>query len=156
MKFESAPFILLTLKIESRLDVVPMAGQLVSLLCAFTGMQPSDIYLVEVCVIEAMNNSVEHAYQLDPTREVELKAEVFTDRLVFSVCDSGMSADPEVMLKKHEPVFEVDPSNLEAVPESGRGLAIIREVMDSYEYSSHAQRNRFVMTKLSCLVAKLS
>ena len=72
MKGECVPFIQLTFKIDSRLDVVPVVGQLVALLCELVGMQPSDSCLTEVCVIEAMNNCVEHAYRRDPTREVEL------------------------------------------------------------------------------------
>lgn len=147
MKEDCVPSIQLSLKIDSRLDVVPVAGQLMAVLCTSTGMESSDSSLVEVCVVEAMNNCVEHAYRLDPTREVELKAAVFTDRLVLEVCDSGISADPAVLDAARDKISESESANLEDIQEHGWGLAIIQKVMDSCEYKPGAAQNRLLMTK---------
>ena len=48
---------------------------------------------VEVFVIEAINNSIQHAYQGDPDHSVELEVTQLPGQLIFDVWDSGTPAD---------------------------------------------------------------
>ena len=138
----------ITLTIASRLDAVPLLGQLVSSMCSSAGFSPVEGSRVEVCVVEAVNNVIKHAYGEDPGRAVEVEISLFPDKLVFDVLDSGRSADSaENLHADYRHAFDVDGDHLDELPESGRGLAIIQEVMDSFEYSSSPERNRFRLTK---------
>jgi serine/threonine-protein kinase RsbW len=102
---------------------------------------------IEVCVIEALNNCVEHAYHLDPHHEVDLKVNLSSDEIVLEICDAGVSADPDVMNASHSEVLETESFDLETMPERGRGLAIIQKVMDGYEYKPGTECNCLRMLK---------
>lgn len=136
-----------TLEIESRFDAVPLLGQVVYLLCTAAGFAPVEGSMVEVCVVEAINNSIKHAYQGDPTHRVELEVDLLPNQLVVDVLDSGIAADAARMHADHSHALEVLPECVEDISESGRGLAVIQEVMDSFEYTPGIERNRMRMIK---------
>ena len=137
----------IALKIPSSLHAVRLLGQLVGAICSFRGLTQVEASQVEVCVVEAVNNSIKHAYKGAENREIELEVRLLPDQLVFDVLDSGASADPIHIHADHSHAFEVDLSRLDEMPESGRGLAIIQGVMDSFEYTPGKDRNRFRLVK---------
>jgi serine/threonine-protein kinase RsbW len=141
------PWKRLTFEIESRLDAVPLLGQVVFLLCTTAGFAPDEGSEVEVCVVEALNNSIEHAYEGDPAHRVELEVNLLPNQMVFDVWDFGTSADAAKMHADHRPALEIHSDRIEDIPETGRGLAVIQEVMDSFEYTPGRERNRFRMIK---------
>jgi anti-sigma regulatory factor (Ser/Thr protein kinase) len=47
----------------------------------------------------------------------------------------------------HRHALEVHQDRVQDISESGRGLAVIQEVMDSFEYTPGTERNRFRMIK---------
>jgi serine/threonine-protein kinase RsbW len=145
------PWKRLAFEIESRLEAVPLLGQVARLLCTAAGFTPVEGSEVEVCVVEAVNNSIQHAYQGDPDRRVELEITLLPGQLVFDVWDSGTPADAARMNADHRGVLEVHVDFVKDISESGRGLAIIQEVMDSFEYTPGTERNRFRMTKRHAL-----
>jgi serine/threonine-protein kinase RsbW len=81
---------------------------------------------------EAFNNIALHAYRVGPAGPVQLSIEVFEDEIVFELEDHGCSHDPSA----------VRPPDLSALPESGMGLYIIRECMDSVEYVAGSPPDR--------------
>jgi len=137
----------ITFSIASRLDAVPLLGQFVSAACSYAGLTALEGSQVEVCVVEAVNNSIKHAYGGNPAHAVELKLSLSSEEIVFDICDSGKSADPAWMHADHHHAFDLDPDHLERAPESGRGLAIIQQVMDSIEYTPGTEKNRFRLVK---------
>jgi serine/threonine-protein kinase RsbW len=141
------PWKRLTLEIESRLEAVGLPGQVVYLLCMAAGFAPNEGSQVEVCVAEAINNSIQHAYQGNPNRKVELEVFLLPHQLIVDVWDSGISADAARMHADHCHALEVCTDFIEDIPERGRGLALIQEVMDSFEYTPGAERNRLRMIK---------
>ena len=141
------PWKRLTLEIESRLDAVPLLGQAMYLVCTAAGFGPLEGNLMEVCVVEAINNSIVHAYQGDPAHGVELEVNLLPNQLIVDVWDSGTSADAAKMHADHSCALQVHSDRVEDISESGRGLAIIQEVMDSFEYTPGTERNRFRMIK---------
>jgi serine/threonine-protein kinase RsbW len=136
-----------TFEIESRLEVVSLLGEVACLLCTAAGLTPVESGDVEVCVVEAVNNSIQHAYKGDPGRRVELEIALLPGQLVFDVWDSGSPADAARMNADHRGGLEIHSNCVKDISESGRGLAIIREVMDSLEYTPGTERNRFRMIK---------
>ena len=141
------PWKRLAFEIESRLEAVPLLGQVACLLCTAVGFTTVEGSEVEVCVVEAVNNSIQHAYQGDPDRWVELEVTLLPGQIFFDVWDSGTPADAARMNADHRGALEVRPDCVKDISESGRGLAIIQEVMDSFEYTPGTERNRFRMTK---------
>jgi serine/threonine-protein kinase RsbW len=141
------PWKRLNFEIESRLDAVPLLGQVAYLLCTAAGFAPVEGNQLEVCVVEAANNSILHAYRSDPTHRVELEVNLSSGQVIFDVWDSGTPGDPAQMNADHRGALEVHSSRGKDLSHNGRGLAIIQEVMDSSEYTPGAQRNRFRMIK---------
>lgn len=147
MTTAAVPWKRFTLEIESRLDAVPLPGQVAYLLCTAAGLAPLEGSQVEVCVVEAINNSIIHAYEGDPANKVELEVSLMPNQLIFDVWDSGTAADVARMHADHRGALEVQSDHVQDMSESGRGLAIIQEVMDSFEYTPGTERNRFRMIK---------
>ena|ERR1700733_13474854 len=147
----STPWKRFAFEIESRLEAVPLLGQLACLLCTAAGFNPVEGSQVEVCVVEAVNNSIQHAYQGDPHHSVELEVTLLPGQLIFDVWDSGTPADAARINADHRGALEVRPDCVKDISESGRGLAIIQEVMDSLEYTPGTERNRFRMIKRHAL-----
>jgi serine/threonine-protein kinase RsbW len=141
------PWKRLTVEIESRLEAVPLLGQVMYLVCTAAGFAPIEGNLVEICVVEAINNSIAHAYQGDPSHGVELEVNLLPTQLIVDVWDSGTSGDAAKMHADHSSALEVRSDRVEDISESGRGLAVIQEVMDSFEYTPGTERNRFRMIK---------
>ena len=137
----------LTLTIASRLDAVPLLGHMVRALCLFAGFAAPEANEVEVSVVEAANNSIKHAYGGDPLHSVVVDVSVSATELTLDIWDSGKSAEPSRVHQDHGPAFTFDPDHPEDFPESGRGLAIIQQLMDSFEYTPGRERNRFRLTK---------
>lgn len=97
--------------------------------------------------MEAVNNSIKHAYCEDPDRVVEVVVAVEPDALIVDIWDSGNSAKHSKIHADHLHVLDVDPRHVGDIAESGRGLAIIQHIMDSFEYTPGPERNRFRLTK---------
>ena len=90
---------------------------------------------LKLALTEACSNSVRHAYP-DAAGPVEILFELYPDRLVIEVADSGGGFDPAV------------PRDADALVEGGLGIAIIRAVADELEIGSgpngSGSRLRFV------------
>ena len=137
----------ITFKIESRLEDVPLLGTLVNALCKSVKLSLVDSNHVEVCIVEAANNAIRHAYHDAPGHFVELVVNLLPDQLIFDICDSGSSASPEIMHADRRHTLDAHIDLVEQLSESGRGLAIMRELMDSFEYMPGTARNRLRLTK---------
>jgi anti-sigma regulatory factor (Ser/Thr protein kinase) len=141
------PWKRLILEIDSRLDAVTLPCEVVYLLCIAAGFAPIEGKKVEVCVAEAVNNSIRHAYQGDPDGRIELEVVLLPHELVVDVRDSGTSANTADMHTDHRHALEVHPDRVQDISESRRGLALIQEVMDSFEYTPGTEMNRLRMIK---------
>jgi serine/threonine-protein kinase RsbW len=85
---------------------------------------------------EAFNNAAIHSYRGRPPGEVEIEIELGANAITIRMMDFGNSYD-----------FSAVPEpDLEALPESGLGLFIIRSFMDEVEYHAGAP-NVLSMTK---------
>jgi serine/threonine-protein kinase RsbW len=81
---------------------------------------------VPVALTEALSNAILRGNRDDPAKQVHVRAEVDTDRLVLEVADEGPGFDFETRVG--DPTA---PENLER--EDGRGLFLIRSLMDRVE-----------------------
>ena len=134
------------LTIDSDLANVFLIGMTINRLCALTPFSDAECYKIELCVVEAVNNAIIHAYENEKGHDVEVVFAMDSRTLTIDVCDMGKSMDPEILEVSHIPTFDFDPDDPD-IPESGRGLAIIKEVMDHVSYKTIGGKNCLSMSR---------
>jgi serine/threonine-protein kinase RsbW len=82
---------------------------------------------IAISISEAVNNAIEHGNAGDMSKEVQIRLEALKDSLKILVTDQGGG------FNESEVADPTDPENLLA--ESGRGLLIIRHLMDEVNVS---------------------
>jgi len=94
---------------------------------------------VAIAITEAVNNAVEHGNRLQADRTVTVRLEWRDSRLVITVRDQGEGFDPDAI---DDPL---SPENL--TRPDGRGLLIVRSLMDSVEVNPSSEGTEVVMVK---------
>jgi serine/threonine-protein kinase RsbW len=132
----------ITLTIDSNLDDVGLVGVSVHALGKHLGLDESCADEVEICVVEAVNNAIEHAYLYKPGHTIEVLIQSNEEVLSISIKDTGNS-----MEQLDPPNLDFDPEDLDNLPEGGMGLYIIHNVMDKISYDSANGVNTFTMLR---------
>jgi serine/threonine-protein kinase RsbW len=135
------------LSIESKYESVPLIGAAINKLCYTLPVSERDASSIELCVVEAVVNSIKHAYGNDPGHEVSVVFSIYETKLVIEVIDKGKSMAPGLLEERKEFALEFDPEDIDAIPESGRGLAIIQGFMDDVSYQVTESGNYLTMVK---------
>jgi serine/threonine-protein kinase RsbW len=130
------------LTIESRFENAALVGVAVNRICREAGFSEQGAFEVELCVVEAVNNSIEHAYREEPGKEVVVELELNAQGLKVTVADTGRSL-PAKML----PSVRAAPDQRARLADGGRGLFIIRSMMDQVGYESASGKNVLSMSK---------
>ena len=130
------------LVIDSLLHNVSLVGVAVNSMCLSLSLSQVDAYQIELGVVEAVTNTIKHAYNNQPGFSVQVNFAVHPDKLVITVCDEGQAMPALVV-----PSLDFDPTDLEHLPERGMGLFLIRSIMDEVTYVSQDGKNRLTMTK---------
>lgn len=73
---------------------------------------------------EAFNNIVIHGYRGRPDGMLEVEAEMTADRITLRLIDTGQGVDFD----------QVQPPDLDAMPESGMGVFMIHALVDDVQY----------------------
>ncbi len=131
------------LVIDSNLEVVFLAGLAVRAFCSSIPLDEQAAYQVELSVVEAVNNSIKHAYDCEAGHEVEIVFSLYPDRITFQVSDFGREPAQE-----DQPPFAFDPDNLDALPERGMGLFFMKSFMDEVVYRRTGDRNTVTLSKI--------
>jgi len=105
------------LRIEADFERMPEARDFADQAAAAAGFGERDRYAIKSAFGEAVANAIEHGSE--PGDPIDLHAAVEDDSLVLSVHDRGM------FIPRVEPRGDL--------PERGRGLAFIDEMMDEVE-----------------------
>ena len=132
--------------IDSDLHNVSLIGMTTNRLCSLSPFLDAESYNIELCVVEAVNNCIIHAYENKNGYEVEVVFSFNSKTLTIEVCDTGKSMDPEFLKTNNIPSLEINPDDFD-IPEGGRGLAIIHQIMDKVAYRSVKGKNILSMIK---------
>ncbi|HLL02815.1 MAG TPA: ATP-binding protein [Myxococcaceae bacterium] len=132
----------LRLSFDSRLENVALAGRALHGIAHEVGLSVAACDGLELCVVEAVTNSIVHAYGGAPEHEVRLHVTVSDEVLEVQVIDRGTPMAPG-RLERAEPAVLQKPALL---AESGRGLLLMRQLMDGLEYTTDASGNTLKMT----------
>jgi serine/threonine-protein kinase RsbW len=137
------------LSIDSNLADVSLVAVAVSSACTYLGLDAVSVSQVELCIVEAVTNAIQHAYHGQPGRVVSIALWSEIGMLHVDVIDNGspMSARNVERLLQGSDVFEVHEIDPASLPESGRGLQIIHDLMDEVAYISEDSFNRLQLTK---------
>ena len=137
----------ITLSIESQYHNVPLVNAAVRKLCSLVPFGDKDTYATELCVTEAVVNSIKHAYQDEPDHTVAVIFCLLATELVIEVQDTGKSMDPALLEVNRDASLKFDIMDTDNIPESGRGLAIIQNYMDEVHYRVEENGNFLTMKK---------
>ncbi len=133
--------------IKSDLENVALAGMSINKLCSLTTMDDSQSFQMELCAVEAINNSIIHAYNNEITNDVEIYLEIADKYFQLDICDRGKTMDKDILERADINLLKDNFDNPEEISESGRGLAVIKDVMDKVTYKSVNGINRLTMIK---------
>ncbi|CAM3524374.1 ATP-binding protein [Parendozoicomonas haliclonae] len=145
-KASQQPSQTLTLSIDSRLEDTVLVAMAVRGVCAMTAMSQKELNRMELCVVEVVNNAIEHAYQGRSGHRIEVEL-IYSpeENLEIVVSDYGSAMPEEVRPENKKELVVPDPHNPDTLLASGRGLAIVEKLMDHIHYQSHEGRNSFHM-----------
>ncbi len=126
-------------KYRSRHDTVVKAERLTEKVTR--KLKISEPERVDICiaVTEAVNNAVEHGNKLINDKFVTLLFEYSNDKLRITVKDQGEGFDLEAVENP------LSPENL--TKPNGRGLLIVKSLMDDVKVSTSATGTKVVMLK---------
>ena len=139
----------LDLAIDSDLGNVSLLAVAVNRVCLLLGLDHLAAGHVELCVAEAATNSICHAYHGILGHSVGLMLSADAGELRIEVSDTGtpMPVEQQRRLERLNNDSDTQAIDLHSLPEGGRGLQIIRDLMDQVSYLSEGPRNRLIMLK---------
>lgn len=111
--------------------------------CFHNGIEKNICSELELCLTEALNNVIKHAYKEDNSGKIDLTFSFEINELEIIIEDSGL---PRTNFK--EPVLNYDPSDVNTLPEGGMGLYIIKNLMNIVSYNRIEGKNTFIMKKI--------
>lgn len=134
------------LNITSQLENVSLVSTCVHALALMKKFSPAQASGIELSVNEAVTNCIRHAYQDNKFRPVRVRVFIGQDKMTLEVMDQGQKP-PENLLKSIPLDFDDITMDIADIPESGRGLTLIINLMDSVETDSQENWNILRMTK---------
>jgi serine/threonine-protein kinase RsbW len=103
----------------------------------YAGNRNTLAYYINLVLTESVINTIAHANARDPDKMVHLSISIEHDELVIRVFDEGEGFDLD----------EVPPPDFEGLSEGGRGVFLIRSIMDSVKYRRVDSGNVLEMRK---------
>ena len=114
-------------ELESTLESVDSAEQIVLQEAQALGLDDDDLYRVGIAIRESMVNAVVHGNRYNSRKKVHLKVVRAADRLTIVVGDEGEGFDPNAV---------PDPlAGENLLRGSGRGVMLMQSFMDEFQIS---------------------
>lgn len=133
--------------IASDLDKVHAVSEAIQQASVNHGMSETEAFQIQLATVEAMNNVIVHAYAHEATHKLKVKCMLSASEVQIIIQDTGSALNQEKLAASH-PHFDDDP-----LAESGRGLMIIKSVMDAVNYVSHHGVNKMTLIKRRAIPA---
>lgn len=131
----------ITLSIGSHSENVFLIGLAINKIAASIPVTEQAAFEMEVAVVEAVNNAIEHAHHHNPAKQVTVEVRLETDIVRFTIIDQGAPIDFEAAMDAA--------AGMENAPqiERGRGFGIIRALMDEIKYQRNGCANYVTLLK---------
>lgn len=145
----------INLSIDSDLKQVQHVGEAVRCLAShleFADAKPSS---VELAVVEAVNNSIEHAYRSESGNSVDVAFEYSDECLNIKISDYGVPMPKSIAGQLSEKISMPDAHvDLDGLPESGWGMQLLKSVCDEVSYKRNKSCNTLSLSfKLTTVTA---
>lgn len=132
----------------SDLEQVARVAARIREFCTRPPLTDRDLMGIELCVVEALNNAIEHACGGMPANHgIRVDATWEAPELQLEISDPGRAMPPGVLEAAARRALEPDTDDPGALPERGRGLAIMQHLMDRVSYRSDRDRNTLVLVR---------
>ncbi len=122
-----------------------LAGLAVAAFARHAGFDGQECYNAELCAVEAVTNSVRHAYDGQAGQEVRLRVTLAPGVIEIDVVDRGRPIP--VDRRTPAPLPEPDPADIASIAEGGRGLFLIHALMNEVAYTADASGNHLRMVR---------
>jgi serine/threonine-protein kinase RsbW len=131
----------ITLSIESQFDNVFLIGLAINRIASSIPVSEQAAFEMELAVVEAVNNAIEHAHDHQRNRQITVRLQLRSDFVQFQIIDRGAPIDFDAAMAASP--------NLESAGEleRGRGLSIIRALMDEVRYERRHESNHITLVK---------
>ena len=97
---------------------------------------------VEICLTEALNNVIKHAYKGENSNKIEIVIRINENQLEIDIIDEGAPRQNLIVSE-----LNFDPADIDNLPEGGMGLYIIKQLVDNMNYHSLNGKNYFTLRK---------
>jgi serine/threonine-protein kinase RsbW len=137
----------LTLEIKSNLGDVSLVAVAIQGICTYAGLGQEKASLVELSIVEAVTNSIKHAYHGEAGGRLIMTIAVDEEYLTFDLYDTGtpIPAEQVERLVHGKGIVESNYSDCTSIPETGRGLEIIHKTMDKISYARESGQNHLML-----------
>lgn len=129
------------LNINSTFADVRFATDLLKAFCLTHKLKQETQGHLELILVEALNNVVEHAYEEKPDGNILIELEKIDVNTVIKITDVGIAAPRTVMTEGSAMPDE------NKLPEGGWGLSLIQALADTVEYIRSSDHNTLILTK---------
>lgn len=103
-----------------------------------TSLSKEDSGSIILAVDEACSNIIRHSYENDYSRIIDLTVKLKTNSLTISIVDDGIKFD----------IDSIEPRDTSHLKPGGLGIYIIKQIMDTVEYSRTSKGlNKIKMVK---------
>lgn len=145
MTFENstiAPGSSIIFRIPAQLKDTRLLGYSVHALFHNLGFTETAVYQLELALIEAANNIIQHAGLAKDKAQISMKFSVKHDKVVCTFIDQGKPVDFLLKQSVYDAVKYID-----SLPVRKRGLLIVCEVMDQVSYKRANGKNVLTLVK---------
>lgn len=122
--------------VKSDLKLIPDISSRVFERLQARGIDKDTLFNVRLSFEEALTNAIRHGNRNDSAKEVSIRIELFLDKITIEVKDQGQGFD------FHNTPLPTEKQNLEKL--SGRGVFLIRSLMDEVKYFDGGSRIKMV------------
>jgi len=129
--------------IKSDISLVAFVGRAISALLAGTGMPKQRVATFELAVVEVVTNVIEHAYEFDKEKTVELGFRLTSKTAVVEVRDYGRPLQDDVIqhYTNANTQVKVPGDNISDLPVSGWGISLVAQLCDEVSYRQECDSN---------------
>lgn len=134
--------------IDSKLSHLPLVRKAIRGVCS-TIVQDEKIFQdIDLALTEALSNIIYHAYKNKPDHEIQIVIVLSSEEVIFHILDLGLKN-----LHIHNSTsIDGDFTNIDAIPEFGRGIFLMHKLMDEVTYTRKEGKN--ILSLRKCFIPK--
>jgi serine/threonine-protein kinase RsbW len=132
----------ITLLIDSKLTDVALMAAAAKGICSLMPISKEELYQIELCVVEALNNAIKHSHNHESGNDIILNIILDTEMISFMLSFAGAPIQIDDISAP-----DYDTNDIQSLPEKGMGLIILNNFMDKVVYQVVGGKNFVTMHK---------